>query len=192
MKNQDYKLKYNDLKIKFMDAVDLAFRLGFEQGAQNAQVQQAQAAAAAQPGQPGQDPNAPPGEDMNSPESPDGSELDSHINTLEGMLAGSKQGSPDQAALQKSLNEVKAFQLSLKTASDLKKSEKAIAEIGKAVKGTFTISKKAAQNLSQPAQKALNSQEQIIDDLMKSFDEEQKKAVSTIEKTLGFEQLLKG
>ena len=66
----DYRAKYMDLKTKFQETVDLAWRLGFEQGAQQAQLdqvaqQQAQAdqmAMAAngqpQPGQPGEEGNA--------------------------------------------------------------------------------------------------------------------------------------
>ena len=198
MNNQDYKLKYKDLKLKFMDAVDVSFRLGMEQGLQQAQVQQAaqaqadaQAAQAAamgqQPGQPGQDPNAPPGQ-----EPTDGSELDQHIGQLESMLGQSKPGSDEQAALQKSLDGIKAFRNNLKQAHDLYKSERAIAAIGKSMKPVFTLGKSATKNLSEPAKKALNSQEKIVQELMKSMEEEEKKAAEAITKTLDIEQILKG
>ncbi len=190
MKNQDWKLKYQDLKLKFHDAVDTAFRLGYESGAQGAQVQQAQQAEAAaqqaQMGQPGQEGQMP------GQEQSDGSELDQHIGTLEGMLSQSKPGSMEQAGLQKSLNGIKAFQSSLKQAFDLKKSEQAIAAIGKAMKTPFTIGKTATKNLSEPAKKALTKQEEIIEDMMKSFEEEEKKAAESINKALNLEQLLKG
>ena len=197
MKNQDWKLKYSDLKLKFHDAVDVAFRLGFEQGAQQAQVQQVQqqqAAAdkAAMAAQQGQDPNAQPGEEMPGQEQSDGSELDQHIGTLEGMLQGSQQGSPEQAGLQKSLNGIKAFQSSLKQSHELRKSEQAIKAIAKAMKPSFTLSKAATKNLSESGKKVLNMQEQIVEDLMKAMDEEQAKATQTITKTLDYEQLLKG
>ena len=202
MKNQDYKLKYNDLKLKFMDAVDVSFRLGFEAGAQQAQVQQAQqqqadaqaaqqAAMGQQPGQPGQDPNDPnaqPGQEMGQ----DGSELDQHIGQLEGMLGSSKPGSPEQQTLQKSLDGIKAFQSSLKQTYELKKSEQAIKAIAKSMRSPFTLGKQATKNMSQPAQKALNMQEQIVADLMKSMDDEQAKASEAVTKTLSIEQLLKG
>ena len=202
MKNQQWKTKYEDLKLRFHDCLDVSFRLGFEQGAQQAQVQQAQQAqadaqaaqqAAMGQGQPGDpnDPNA-QGQDPNSPESPDGSELDSHINQLEGMLGQSQAGSPEQAAFQKSLNGIKAFQKSLKDASDLRKSEKAIVAIGKAMKTPFTIGKAASKNMSEPAKKALGMQEQIVADLMKSMAEEEAKASAAITKTLNLEQILKG
>ena|ERR1700676_9784 len=191
MKNQDYKLKYEDLKLKFHDAVDVAFRLGYEQGAQGAQLQQAQqqAATAAQPGQPGQ-----PGEDPNAqmePQQPDGSELDQHINQLESMVGSQKPGSAEDAVLRKSIQDIKAFQFSMKQAAELKKSEKAIAGIAKALKAPFSMNKAATKNLTQPAQKALNDQEKIVADLMKSFEEEAAQASKTIEKTLNLEQLLK-
>lgn len=189
MKNQDWKLKYSDLKLKFHDAVDVAFRLGYEAGAQGAQLQQAQQAAAVQPGQ---DPNAQPGQEMNSPASPDGSELDQHIGTLQGMLSQSKPGTPEQASLQKSLDGIRFFRSTLKQNSDLIKSEKAIKEISKNLKTPFTLSKAASKNMSQPAQKALSMQEQMVEDLMKSMAEEEKKATEIITKTLDFEQLLKG
>jgi hypothetical protein len=195
MKNQDYRLKYADLKLKFHDAVDVAFRLGFEQGAQNAQVQQAQQAeAAAQQAamQPGQDPNAPPGQDPNSPEQPDGSELDQHIQQLESMVNKPGSGAPEQAALQKSLNGIKAFQFGLKQASELRKSEKAIAAIAKSMKTPFTMSKTANKNLTEPGKRALNDQEKIVENLMKSFEEEETRAKEAITKTLNIEQLLKG
>ena len=204
MKNQDWKLKYSDLKLKFLDAMDVSFRLGFEQGAQQAQVQQAQQAqadaqaaqqAAAMGQQPGQDPNAPPGQDPNVPGSPDGSdgsELDQHIGQLEGMLSQSKPGSPEQAGLQKSLDGIKAFQSDLRQKYEFKKSEAAIKAIGKAMKTPYTFSKAATKNMSVPAQKALNMQEEIVKDFMKSFDEEKAKATETITKTLNYEQLLKG
>jgi hypothetical protein len=195
MKNQDWKLKYSDLKLKFHDAVDVAFRLGYEAGAQGAQLQQAQqdqaAAQAAAQGMPGQDPNAQSGQDPNSPESPDGSELDQHIGKLESMLQKSDPTAPQTLELKKSLEGIKAFQSSLKQASDLKKSEKAIAAIGKAMKPAFTLSKGATKNLSEHGKKALNMQEQIVNDVMKSFAEEEAHAATAIAKTLNFEQVLK-
>lgn len=198
MNNQDYKLKYQDLKLKFHDAVDTAFQLGMEQGLQQAQVQQAQqdqaaaqAAAQGMPGQPGQDPNAQPGQEMPGQEPSDGSELDQHIGKLESMLQKSDPTAPQTLELKKSLEGIKAFQSSLKQASDLKKSEKAIAAIGKAMKPAFTLSKGATKNLSEHGKKALNMQEKIVNDVMKSFAEEEAHAAAAIAKTLNFEQVLK-
>jgi hypothetical protein len=181
-----------------MDAVDVSFRLGHEAGAQSAQLQQAQqdqaaaqAAAQGMSGQSGQDPNQQPGQEMNPSESPDGSELDQHISKLEGMLQKSDPTAPQTLDLKKSLEGIKAFQSSLKQASDLKKSEKAITAIGKAMKPAFTLSKGATKNLSEHGKKALNMQEQIVNDVMKSFAEEEAHAAAAIAKTLNFEQVLK-
>jgi hypothetical protein len=196
MKNQDWKLKYSDLKLKFHDAVDVAFRLGYEQGAQGAQMQQAQQQQAeAQAAQQQAAMGGQPGQDMNNPESPDGSngsELDSHINQLEGMLGQSKPGSMEQEGLQKSIAGIKEFQLDLKQKYEMKKAEKAINSIGNSMKPKFAFSKSATKNLSESGKKALNDQEKIVDELMKSFSEEEKKAAEAINKTLSFEQLLKG
>lgn len=193
MKNQDYKLKYEDLKLKFMDAVDVSFRLGFEQGAQQAQVQQAQQQAQEAQmqqqqmeqmqqggGQPGQ-------QDPNSPAAPDssGSEMDQHINTLESMVNKQDASSPQYADMKKTLD-------SMKNLVEMKKSENAISAIAKAMKPKFAIGKGANKNLSEHGKKALNDQEKIVSDLMKSFAEEEKKASEAIVHTLSLENLLKG
>ena len=195
MRNQDWKLKYNDLKLKFHDAVDVSFRLGYEAGAQGAQLQQAQQdqadaqaqEQAAMGQQPGQDPNSP-----GSPDGSDGSELDQHIGTLEGMLGQSKPGSVEQAGLQKSITGLKDLRSDMKQKYELKKSEKTIDAIAKALKPKFQLGKAANKNLSEHGKRALIDQEKIVQDLMKSFEEEEKKATESINKTLNLEQILKG
>jgi hypothetical protein len=186
MKNQDYKVKYEDLKLKFHDAIDVAFRLGFEQGAQSSQMKQAeQAQAMAQSGgMPGQEQPQDSQEFGQQPS--DGSELDQHIGTLESMLQKSDPTSPEALSLKKSLDGIRSFQSTLKQASELKKSENAIKEIGKSMRPTAT------KNLSEHGKKALNDQEKIVEELMKSFAEEEKKVTEAITKTLDFEQVLKG
>jgi len=193
----DWKQKYKEIKLKFKDTVDLAFRLGVEEGMRQGQVQQAQQAQAdaqaqaAAGGQSGQDPNA-PGGDMPGQEQSDGSELDQHIGTLEGMLSQAKPGTPEQAGLQKSLHGIKEYQSNIKQKYELKKAEQAIAAIGKALKPKFTFSNSATKNMSEHGKKALNDQEKIVENMMKSFAEEEAKATETINKTLSFEQVLKG
>jgi hypothetical protein len=197
MKNQDYRLKYNDLKLKFLDAVDVSFRLGFEQGAQQAQVQQAQQqqadAQAAQQAAAGQQPGAPGEEDPNAQmeAGSDGSELDQHIGKLESMLQKTEVGSLEYMDFKKSLDGIKSYQAEIKQKHDLKKSEMAISSINKALKSPFTFSKAATKNLSEPAKKALTMQEQIVDDFMKSFDEEKEKASQSVTKAIDLAQILK-
>lgn len=196
MKNQNWELKYKDLKIRFIDAVDLAFRLGMEQGLQQAQVQQSQQAQAsaeqAQQTQMGQDPNAEQGQEMPGQEQSDGSELDQHINQLESVLQKTEAGSLEHINFKKSLDGIRSFQHDLRQKYELKKSEKAIAAIGKAMKTPFTLGKTATKNLSEHGKKALNMQEQIVSDLMKAMGDEQVKASESITKTLSLEQILKG
>jgi hypothetical protein len=192
MKNQDYKIKYEDLKLKFHDAIDVAFRLGFEQGAQSSQMKQAeQAQAMAQSGgMPGQEQPQDSQEFGQQPS--DGSELDQHIGTLESMLQKSDPTSPEALSLKKSLDGIRSFQSTLRQASELKKSEHAIKEIGKAMKKPLQMRPTATKNLSEHGKKALNDQEKIVEELMKSFAEEEKKVTEAITKTLDFEQVLKG
>ncbi|CAM6005490.1 unnamed protein product [Sphagnum balticum] len=135
--------------------------------------------------QPGQDGQSGEGgaQDM-----PDGSELDQHIGTLEGMLGQAKPGSVEEAGLKKSLQGLKEF----KQKFDLKKSENAIKAIGKALNKPFTLNKAAEKNMSETGKKALNMQEQIVNDLMKTMADEEKKAAEAVTKTLSVEQLLKG
>lgn len=159
----NYKNKYMELRSKYMNDLDVAFRLGFEQGGQQAQQDQMaqeqqqaqeiqQAAAGGQPGQPGEGgapgeaapgaPGQPGGQPGGAPdtgsEHPEGSELDQHIAKLESMIAKAEKSSPDD--LKKSVqefhsigNDLRKLQKSWKEQSDLKKSHAAIAGIAKAL-----------------------------------------------------------
>lgn len=187
MSSIDYREKYQALKLKFQSSVDLSFRLGYEQGQQDAQVEQMQQAQLAhqqaqmapqvdENGQPiegdqQQDPNA---------EQAQGSELDQHISQLEGMLGKSELNMDD---LKKVVND-------LKFAQEMKKSDKAVKTIAKNV-GRFAISKQASSNLSPSAQKAVTMQEKIVQDIMKSWQEEESTASKEISKVLNREGLSK-
>lgn len=201
----NYKEKYKELKLKLKDLSDLSFRLGVEEGLRQGQIQQqqqqqqmemqqAQAAQAqgmlGEQGQPGQedqqqDPNAQPGQEASN-----GSELDSHIAQLESMLQKTDAGKPEYAALKKSLDSVKAFQSDLRHKHDLKKSEEAIKAIGKALKKPFAMNKRAESNMSQFAKGALNSQEKLVQDIMKGWADEEKTVLAQVNKTLGIEGIL--
>lgn len=190
----DFKQKYKELKSKFKETVDLAFRLGVEEGLRQSQVQQAQqqqqaaeqAQMAAQQGQPGQpgDPEqqGQPQEDPNQPQQ--GTELDSHIAELESMLQKMEDKTSDgYISLKKSLDKLQTFQGN-------QKAKIAINAIGKAMKKPFVLSEKATKNMSVPAKKALNLQEQLVSDIMKGFAEEEKKVAEQIHKTLSLEGIL--
>lgn len=212
MSNQiNYKQKYQELKAKFMDSVDAAFRLGFEQGSQQAQMDQAMQQqqqaeeAAAQGAQPGQgfgaegspageeqqaNPNGGPVAPMQESENPAGSELDQHIAKLESMLGKSEQ--LDVKDLIKTVNDLKALQKSQKEQIEMRKSSMAIPEIAKNLhKPAFKIGVQASHNLTSNAKAAVNMQEKIVSDIMKSWAEEEQKAAASIKQIVNIENLSK-
>jgi len=198
----NYKNKYMELRSKYMNDLDMAFRLGFEQGGQQAQQdqmaqQEAQAqeiqtaAAGAQPGQPGE--GGDPGMDQSgagAPETgsehPEGSELDQHIAKLESMIAKAEKSAPDE--LKKSVQEfqtigadLRKLQKTWKEQSDLRKSQAAIKGIVKALhKPAFKMSKQASINLNENAKQAVSMQHRIVADVMAKMEEEEKKAPKDI------------
>ncbi len=195
----NYRSKYEQLKAQFMASVDTAFRLGYEQGAQEAQMeniqaqqQQADAEAAAQqpgqpdqPGQPGEEAQAP--EEQQAPDSvnPEGSELDQHIAKLESMLGKSEITGEE---LKKAFSEVKSFKEKLA----IRKNDKAIKSIAKSLKKpAFNIGKKAAYNLNDISKGALNMQEKIVSDVMHKWEEQEKDASKNIMDILNVENLIK-
>lgn len=199
----NYKNKYMELRSKYMNDLDIAFRLGFEQGGQQAQQdqqmqqdQQAHELSAAEAGAPQvtQAPGVdqPPGQDgAPTSEHPEGSELDQHIAKLESMIA--KSESPED--LKKSVNELgndlKKLQKSWKEQSDLRKSEQAIKGIAKALhKPAFKLTKQASINLNDNAKQAVSMQHKIVNDVMAKMEEEEKKASKDI-KTILAEHLAK-
>lgn len=211
MQGPDYKKKYLELRSKYINDLDMAFRLGVEQGMQNAQQEQALDAQAQrndldaqnaaggqpQPGQPGEQPEQ-SGSEEGSSEQPEqnpgmeaqgqGSELDHHINTLEGMLG--KDSSPE---VQKSLQAILSLRKAEKLSLELKKSQTAISGIAKALhKPSFKLGVQASHNLEDNAKKSVTMQHKIVNDIMKSWDDGEKKAASQIEAILNVEGILKG
>lgn len=202
MSEINWKSKYDALKAKFMESVDMAFRLGHEQGQQEAlmdqmaQSQQQQADEMAQQsgmqgeGQPG-DEQGQEADGQEPPVSahPGGSELDQHISQLEGMLG---KGEVDMAAIIKSVKGFREFQKSAKLNNDLKKSHQAIKGISKAMhKPAFKISQQANHNLSSSAKKAVGMQQKIVEDIMQSWDTETKKVGGDILSQLKVEGVIK-
>lgn len=185
----DYKSKYQDLKQKFKDAIDISFRLGYEQGSQSAQLdaanqaQQAQQAQQDQMGQrmpgayqgmPTQDENeetqAPEEQEGSSPSvSPSESELDQHISQLEGMLSKSGLTDEDMSCLRKSLD-------AIKLSADIRKGNIAVKSIAKSLNGspkTFKLGKLASVNMTSEAKQAVSMQHKIVSDIMKSWENEE-------------------
>lgn len=201
----NYKSKYLGLRMKFMGAVDTAFRTGYEQGMkdgaqqeqqmqqqQSQQLEMAQAQGQAQPGQPGAGSGAAPGQaqpespyavEAAASENPQGTELDQHIAKLESML-GQSEG-VDKTALAKAVSD-------LKFAIEMKKSSEAIPAIAKALhKPSFKFATNATHNLSNSAKSAVTMQHKIVTDIMKGWEEEEKKASKDIASILSVEGLTK-
>lgn len=218
MSQINYKQKYQELKMKYMESVDAAFRIGFEQGAQQeqqnqmAQQQQQQAEMAAaqaagmggQPGQPGQpdagqDGQEIPGQNGAPGEESGGTELDQHIAQLESMLGQSSQPDASGEDIKKSLGELgkviedmKKLKGKIHLESELKKSARAIPEIAKALhKPKFKIGVQASHNMNSNARSAVTLQEKIVNDVMKSWAEEEVNASKEIQKVLTLEGLSK-
>jgi hypothetical protein len=203
----DYKAKYLDLKTKFQETVDLAWRLGFEQGAQQAQLdqvaqQQAQAdqmAMAAngqpQPGQPGEEgeqPGGQPGQerDNGQPQSqnPNGNELDSHIARLESMLGKGELTSTDLSDLKKTLNDIRSLQVQI----NLTKSMESIKNTKMApLKKSISFSPRVQANLPEPAKKALSLQENIVKDVFAKWEKDEQQAASQIGSILNVDGIVK-
>lgn len=206
MSEVNWKSKYESLKAKYLDDLDMAFRLGHEQGQQEAmmdsmaQQQQQQAdEMAAQSGMqgdgqdPNQDPNAGPemeGQEPAVSANPQGSELDKHINELESMLQ--KSESLDPKDLSNLLVNLKKAKYKMAQEIELKKSHQAISGIAKAMhKPKFKIGQQANHNLTNSAKRAVGMQQEIVENIMKSWEEEKTKAGKDILSQLKVEGILK-
>ena len=209
----NYKNKYLELRTKYMSDMDVAFRLGFEQGAQEAKQQQAmeaqqqaqesemrmqEAQAAGMNGQPGA--GGPPGAEGAAPGGPDAggppqagapqqsSELDQHIGKLESML-----GSNASPEVKKSLQDIIDLRKAEKLSIDLKKGDSAIKGIVSALhKQPFKLSTQANHNMSDVAKKAVTLQHKIVTDIFKSWESEEANAKKDILTVLNVEGLVKG
>lgn len=206
----NYKNKYMELRAKYMNDLDMAFRLGFEQGGQQAQQDQmaqqqadqqameaqmqaqdaggmpGEGGAPGQPGQPGQEAGGAPGQ----PGEAGGSELDQHIGKLESMLG--KPGGAKPEDIQKSLQELKAFRKAELQSIELRKSAAAIKGIAKALhKPQFKMSVTASHNLKDNAKQAVSMQHNIVKDVMAKMEAEERRAATDISKLLEVEGLTK-
>lgn len=138
----NYKQKYQELKAKYMQAVDMAFRLGHEEGSkqaaqdQMAQQQQQQAeleaaAAGGMPGQPGADPMAgpdQPGDDQSAPPAPGGGP---EGEPAPGPMAESEH--PDGTELDQHISKLESMLKGEVNSEDLAKAASAIRDYQNAV-----------------------------------------------------------
>jgi hypothetical protein len=199
----DYKKKYQDLRGRFINSMDSAFRMGYEKGANDAkqeqaamQMQQAQQMQAqqmqmgqqqGQPGQPGADEQAQmeqaqaeqaQGGDASAQPAQGQEELDQYIAELEGLVNKSDASPAD---LKKSLEKIKNFQTFAKMNSKFKPMNKS----------SLSIPQQAAANLTAASKRELGLQEKIISDIMSKWELESSKSTSEAMQVLGTEALVK-
>lgn len=178
----DYKRKYLELRSKFISSLDVAYRLGYEQGTKESMVQQAQqqmaqaqqqqamvaqqmAAAGQQQGAEGQ-----PAQDQ-------GAE-DPSMQEQQMAAAGQPVGGGDE--MDQYIAEIESL---------VNKSEPALAEelkkaIGNLKKGAKTVKPALSlgfnKNLPESQKMAVTKQEQIVKNLMTKWDEEANAATKNI------------
>ena len=207
IKETDYKKKYNEMKSKLVNFVDLAFQQGYQQGQLDAQAQQIQqqqqelqmqqqaqmqqeamlAQASGQQGQP----------QVGGPEQPQGGEMPPEAGQptqeeLEQMQAQGLQPEGQQGISQpESANVVDQYLEEIESLvnksdfspTDLQKSLSGIVSELKKAK-TFGYSQSYIHNLPEQSKKSLSMQEKILEDVMKSFDAESQAAALTIDKAI--------
>ena len=189
MSEINWHTKYKDLKAKYMNDVELSFRLGMEQGLQQgklqSQQQQMQPQLQSPQGPQMEGSQAPelqqPGQEIGQGNGDQGSELDQHIQKLESMI--SKSEDLNMEDLKKTIQE-------LKFAQEMKKSYAAIPKIAQALHTpSFKYSQQANHNLSTATKHTNSLQKKIVDDIFKSWEEQEQNASKDILSQLGIDGL---
>lgn len=180
----NYKSKYIELRTKYIADIDVAFRLGFEQGAQEAKQQQAmeaqaqaqeaelrmqEAEAAGMNGQPGQ--GGPPGAEGGPPGGPEAGGPPGQEGAAPGgpEAGGPPQpGAPQSSELDQHIGKLESMlgssaspevKKSLQDIIDLRKAEKLAIDLKKgdsAIKGIVSALHKPAFKLSTQANHNMN------------------------------------
>lgn len=219
MSQVNYKEKYLALKQRFQESVDVAFRLGFEQGAQAQQQQQmqdqqqqiadqqaAQAQAAAGGGQFGGDggEGQPPGADQG------GAQLSEDSRGV-GQQAQGAGGSAGPSELDNHIGELEGLMAkaeygtegwetlkksldtlkSYKAQIDFKKNEQLIKSIGENLRKPLKLNIKANHNMAPQAKSALSLQHKIVGEIMDQWEKEEKGIPTEITKILQSESIVK-
>lgn len=213
----NYKNKYLELRTKYIADLDVAFRLGMEQGAQQAQQQQAveldaqnqqaeqqrqtmQADAMGQSGPPREDEmgahvGGQPGK-VNENPAQEGQPVNgssgngSEIDQHISKLQG-MMGKGHSPEIQKSIEAIIDLRKKEKLTYDLQKSHEAISGIAKALhKPAYKMGVQASHNMNDNAKKSLSLQHKIVSDVMKSFAAEEARANSDIKNILKIDGIL--
>ena len=192
----DYKRKYEELKARYIQALDVAFRAGYEQGfnesqvqsmAQQAQMQaqmmgmaQQQAMGGEQPGAPSSSPEeqAQMGAAQEGEGQPGGDEMDQAISQLEQLVNKSEPSIED---LKKSIEMIKSEHMHKK----LTKKTRSIDVTPR----PFSASYK--NNLSENSKASVALQQKIVDDILRKWEQEEAGSSRDITQILGTEALTK-
>ncbi len=188
----DYKKKYMDLRARFVEALDIAFRTGYEQGANETQVQnmaqqaqmQAQQAAMMQGqmgGAPGMEQPTGTPDQQPVPEA-GGDEMDAAIAELEGLV-NKKEPSIDD--MKKSLESIKNNRMHQKLQKATKEAGKKMAQPPKPLSLSYKV------NLPEESKQAVSMQSKIVDDILNKWEQEAQNSAKDITSVLGTEALTK-
>jgi len=175
----DYKQKYVELRTKFVEATDVSFRLGYEQGMKDAMMQQAQQQveqaeqerqmqeqAMMQGGEPGQE-GMPPEEQAMQAE--DGMPMEEDMTPEEGAAAGGSE-------LDQNIEELQGL---------VAKGEKpSVLDMRKAVEALADLRKSQRAKLSQKTKADVSSQKKLVTGLLKKWEDESKETSSDLEEIL--------
>lgn len=192
----DYKKKYEDLRSRYIQSLDVAFRTGYEQGfnesqnqamaQQAAQQSQMMGAMQSQAGMPQQDQGGAPQDQAGTVEVPSGQEqsaqgqdeLDEAISTLEQLVNKSE---PSIGDLKKSIEMIKSEHLHKK----LMKKTKSIDITPKQYSTSYKV------NLPENSKAAVAMQQKIVDDILRKWEQEQGQSSRDITQVLSTEALTK-
>ena len=193
---QIWKTKYQDLKMKFINAVDNAFRMGMEQGLLQAQLQQAQdqqmqMQAQAQQGQ-GSPAQSGGSTDVNGNEI--GQTSDTKVSEPKFPEPGqepeqSQQQHPSGTPLDQHISELEGL---------MGKSELSSDDLKKALEHIQLIKNEAhshpvpemSPNLDHSSKAALKMQSDIVSKVFSNWEKEERRASSDILNTLNMDGLL--
>lgn len=166
----DYKKKYMDLRARFVESLDVAYRNGYEQGyndkeKESAQQQQQMAmqqmgAMPQMGGSPDQGQEQPAEDQAQQQGAAGGSELDQAIAELEGLV--SKAEGPSVEPLKKSMDKLKHIRMHAQLNANIKKAGRANAP----------FSRSFVANLSHDDKASVVKQEQILSDIMNKWEQE--------------------
>lgn len=183
MSTNEWKIKYFDLKQKFLDATDTAYRLGYEQGAKDTQIemqaqqmaqQQAQQAAM-QDGAVGVDENGNPVDEMGNPVDPN--QMSPEMQD-QAMQEGGEELPPDvdpevSQQLDNHINELESL---------VSKGEKPkVTDLRKVVDGLVSLRKSQKQKWKKNVEKRSSAQKSLVDGILAKWEKESKDVTKDLE-----------